>query len=198
MHEIRYNCVPGTSIKIGNEKRELINKCIEVLLLNGFTEISLPTIQYNFLFAGYKEESPIYKLTDKVERQLCLAPDLFTPLKHLLDRDLKNKIDYRLFFVQQCFLDVKIESLRDKESTVLGVAVLNPTGLLGNEKTGNVTTMEYLQELAEFFIKLKTMKSAIIVNSDTRDFSLSTCEGKSGQDMSYFYIDIDRLLTINN
>ena len=46
MKEIKETCYKGTRIILGNKKRNLINKMIEILQKNGYQEIQIPMIQY--------------------------------------------------------------------------------------------------------------------------------------------------------
>ena len=45
MNTIKESCYKGTRILVGNEKRNLINQMIDVLIRLGFQEISIPIIQ---------------------------------------------------------------------------------------------------------------------------------------------------------
>lgn len=52
MKQIKDTCYKGTSIKIGNQKRNLINSMINILLKEGFEEIQVPILQFQETFQG--------------------------------------------------------------------------------------------------------------------------------------------------
>lgn len=50
MQEIKDTCYKGTRILLGNQKRSVMNKMISILISEGFSEISIPIIQYQEIF----------------------------------------------------------------------------------------------------------------------------------------------------
>ena len=78
MEIIKETCYKGTRIILGNEKRNLINKMVSVLNEQGFIEISIPIIQSQDTFTGKvgaENNNLMYNFTDRVNRNICLAPE---------------------------------------------------------------------------------------------------------------------------
>lgn len=117
----------GTRIVVGNDKRAGINKAVELLIAEGFDEISMPVIQFQSTFAGKVGEENnnlMFNFKDRGERDLCLAPEytaVIQKIAHLFGKDKK------LFYVQECFRCEKPQAGRYRQFTQLGVEVLNPT-----------------------------------------------------------------------
>ena len=130
MKEIKETCYKGTRILVGNEKRELINTMIDVLIDEEFQEISMPIIQYQETFTGKVGEQNnnlMFNFSDRGERKLSLAPEYTAIIQKLANTTFKHKKDVKLFYVQQCFRGEKPQSSRYREFTQLGVEILNPT-----------------------------------------------------------------------
>lgn len=130
MEEIKQTCYKGTRILLGNKKRNLINKMIDILLSCGFTEISIPIIQSQEIFAGKVGEENnnlMYNFKDRGDRDLCLAPEYTAVIQQLAKTTFKDKKDVKLFYVQECFRGEKPQAGRYRQFTQLGVEVLNPS-----------------------------------------------------------------------
>lgn len=130
MKEIKNTCYKGTRILLGNEKRMLINKMCDYLITNGFTEISIPTIQYQEMFVnkvGEENNNLMFNFTDRGSRNVCLAPEYTAIIQKLSEKDFKYQKDVKLFYVQECFRGEKPQAGRYRQFTQLGVEILNPS-----------------------------------------------------------------------
>jgi histidyl-tRNA synthetase len=130
MKEIKTSTYKGTRILVGNEKRALINRMVDILLGQGFEEISIPIIQFQETFkgkVGEENNNLMFNFQDRAERNLCLAPEYTAVIQKLANEDFKNKKDVKLFYVQECFRGEKPQAGRYRQFTQLGVEILNPT-----------------------------------------------------------------------
>jgi histidyl-tRNA synthetase len=127
---IKDTCYKGTRILLGNEKRDFINKMINVLNENDFIEIQIPIIQYQELFegkVGEENNNMMYNFTDRGNRNLCLAPEYTAVIQQLAKTTFKNEKDVRVFYVAECFRGEKPQAGRFRQFTQLGIEILNPT-----------------------------------------------------------------------
>ena len=130
MIEIKDDCYKGTRILLGNEKRNLINKAIELLTSKGYQEISIPIIQSQKVFSnkvGDENQNMMFNFTDRKGRDLCLSPEYTAVVQKLSDTVFKFQKDVKLFYVQECFRGEKPQAGRYRQFTQLGVEILNPT-----------------------------------------------------------------------
>lgn len=131
MKEIKETCYKGTRILLGNEKRNLVNKMTGILVEQGFTEISIPIIQYKASFTeekiGKENLHLMFEFQDRAERSLCLAPEYTATIIRLAKTEFIHKKDVKLFYVQECFRGEKPQAGRYRQFTQLGVEVLGPT-----------------------------------------------------------------------
>jgi histidyl-tRNA synthetase len=142
MKEIKDTCYKGTRILVGNEKRILINEMCELLIKQGFQEISIPIIQPAEVFAnkvGEENNNMMYTLTDRGNRNLCLAPEYTAVVQKLATAEYKFQKDVKLFYIQECFRGEKPQAGRYRQFTQFGVEILNPSQDYSN----------YIVELAE-------------------------------------------------
>lgn len=136
MKSIKETCYKGTRILLGNEKRDLINKMIEILKENGYQEIQIPIIQYQELFegkVGEENNNMMYNFTDRGNRDLCLAPEYTAVIQKLAKTTFKNEKDVKVFYVAECFRGEKPQALRWRQFTQLGVEIINPSEDYSNE-----------------------------------------------------------------
>jgi histidyl-tRNA synthetase len=152
MKEIKETCYKGTRILVGNEKREMLNSMIEVLINNNFNEIQIPIIQHQDLFAGkvgVENNNMMYNFKDRGERDLCLAPEYTAVIQKLAKTSFRNKKDVFLFYVAECFRGEKPQAGRYREFTQLGVEIINPSN--------SITLMRYINKAIknDEFIKIK-------------------------------------------
>jgi histidyl-tRNA synthetase len=127
---IKETCYKGTRILLGNEKRNSINKMIEILTNNGFNEISIPIIQSQEIFknkVGEENNNLMYNFKDRGDRDLCLAPEYTAIVQKLSKSTFRNQKDVKLFYVQECFRGEKPQAGRYRQFTQLGVEILNPS-----------------------------------------------------------------------
>ena len=127
---IKETCYKGTRILLGNEKQEYLQKCREYLKSEGFTEIQIPIIQHAEIFAGKVGEennNMMYTLTDRGNRDLCLAPEYTADVQKLANTYFKQQKDVKLFYVVECFRGENPQNGRYRQFTQLGIEILNPT-----------------------------------------------------------------------
>tara|TARA_R110000868_G_scaffold76573_2_gene220098 strand:- start:29973 stop:30614 length:642 start_codon:yes stop_codon:yes gene_type:complete len=120
----------GTRILFGNEKRETINKLVNLLRAYGCDEISFPVIQYAETFkdkVGAENNNLMYNFTDRGNRDLCLAPEYTAVVQPLTKTRFKFKDNVKLFYIQECFRGEKPQAGRYRQFTQVGVEIINPT-----------------------------------------------------------------------
>lgn len=131
MKIIKETCYKGTRILVGNEKRELINSMIKILIDEyHFEEIQIPIIQQQELFkdkVGEENNNMMYNFKDRVDRNLCLAPEYTAVVQQLSKTIYKQEKDVLIFYVAECFRGEKPQNGRFRQFTQLGVEILNPT-----------------------------------------------------------------------
>lgn len=130
MIEIKETCYKGTRILLGNEKRDLINKMIDILKLNNYQEIQIPIIQLSETFngkVGEENNNMMFNFTDRGNRDICLAPEYTAVIQKLANTTFKNQKDVKLFYVAECFRGEKPQAGRYRQFTQLGVEILNPS-----------------------------------------------------------------------
>lgn len=130
MKEIKETCYKGTRILVGNEKRALLNTMIHILYKEGFTEISIPIIQYQDTFTGKVGEENnnlMFNFKDRGDRDICLAPEYTAVVQKLAKTVFNQEKDVKLFYVQECFRGEKPQAGRYRQFTQLGVEILNPS-----------------------------------------------------------------------
>lgn len=130
MREVKDTCYKGTRIQIGNERRELTNIMVDFLTYRGFNEIYVPNIQLAETFEGKvgpENNNMMYTLTDRGNRNLCLAPEYTAVIQRLANTAFKNEKDVKLFYELECFRGEKPQAGRFRQFTQFGVEILNPT-----------------------------------------------------------------------
>ena len=130
MKEIKETCYKGTRIILGNKKRNLINKMIEILQKNGFQEMQIPIIQYQETFKnkiGIENNNLMFNFNDRGNREICLAPEYTAIIQKLAKTTFKNEKDIKVFYVAECFRGEKPQAGRYRQFTQLGVEIINPT-----------------------------------------------------------------------
>ncbi len=137
--EIKETCYKGTRILLGNEKRIIINTMISYLVDNGYTEISIPVIQYQETFKGkvgaennnlmfnFTDNGGLTEFKDRGNRDICLAPEYTAVVQKLSNTIFKFQKDVKLFYVQECFRGEKPQEGRYRQFTQLGVEIVNPS-----------------------------------------------------------------------
>ena len=198
MKEIKENTYKGTRILLGNEKRNIINNMINVLLNNEFIEISIPIIQMSETFkdkVGKENNNLMYNFTDRGNRNICLAPEYTAVIQKLSKTTFKYEKDVKLFYIQECFRGEKPQRGRYRQFTQLGIEILNPT-------------KDYIEELSTLAFSMINIKDARIDKEVVR--GLDYYKNGKGFEISYdgmqlcgggeydggvgFAIGIDRLI----
>ena len=206
MKEIKETCYKGTRIILGNKKRNLINKMIEILQKNSFQEIQIPIIQYQETFknkVGIENNNLMYNFNDRGNRKICLAPEYTAVIQKLAKTTFKNKKDVKIFYVAECFRGEKPQAGRYRQFTQLGVEIINPTEisilpLLACDLITTVTKefdinfdvvrgLDYYKEGKGFEIVCEQLGS-----------SKQICGGGEYEGGIGFAIGIDRLLNIQH
>ena len=204
MKEIKETCYKGTRIILGNKKRNLINKMIEILQKNSFQEIQIPIIQHQETFknkVGIENNNLMYNFNDRGNRKICLAPEYTAIIQKLAKTTFKNEKDIKVFYVAECFRGEKPQAGRYRQFTQLGVEIINPTeidmlSLLASDLITTVTKefdinfnvtrgLDYYKEGKGFEIVCEKLGS-----------SKQICGGGEYEGGIGFAIGIDRLLNI--
>ncbi len=202
MIKIKNNCYRGTRILLGDKKRERMDECIKILRAEGFQEISMPIIQLREIFkdkVGEENNNMMYSLTDRGNRDLCLAPEYTAIIQKLaLDR-FKYEKDLKLFYVQECFRGERPQAGRFRQFTQLGVEIINP------DKYGGL--VDLASKLIEVFTdKYKVdenVKRGLDYYKDGKGFEITcdelgsskqVCGGGEYEGGTGFAIGVDRLL----
>ena len=204
MKEIKETCYKGTRIILGNKKRNLINKMIEILQKNDYQEIQIPIIQYQEIFknkVGVENNNLMFNFKDRGNREICLAPEYTAIIQKLAKTTFKNEKDVKVFYVAECFRGEKPQAGRYRQFTQLGVEIINPTeiGMLPLLASDLITTvtkefdinfdvtrgLDYYKEGRGFEIVCEQLGS-----------SKQVCGGGEYEGGVGFAIGIDRLLNI--
>lgn len=136
MKEIKETSYKGTRILLGNEKRDLIDLMIRSLIAYGVQEIQIPIIQYQEIFShkvGEENNNLMFNFKDRGDRDLCLAPEYTAVIQKLAKTTFKDKKDFMVFYVAECFRGEKPQKGRYRQFTQLGFEIINPTSDLMNE-----------------------------------------------------------------
>ena len=204
MKEIKETCYKGTRIILGNKKRNLINKMIEILQKNGFQEMQIPIIQYQETFknkVGIENNNLMFNFNDRGNREICLAPEYTAIIQKLAKTTFKNEKDIKVFYIAECFRGEKPQAGRYRQFTQLGVEIINPTKfyqlpILADELISIVTEnfeidynvtrgLDYYKEGRGFEVVCEQLGS-----------SKQICGGGEYEGGIGFAIGIDRLLNI--
>jgi histidyl-tRNA synthetase len=205
MKEIKQDTYKGTRILLGNRKRELLNKCVALLIEEGFQEIMIPIIQNQEVFSGKVGEENnnlMFNFKDRGNRDLVLAPEYTAVIQRLAKNTFKYEKDLKLFYIQECFRGEKPQAGRYRQFTQLGVEIINPTKdytsylieisnllinkfeVAGQEVNTNVTRgLDYYENGKGFEITLESLGS-----------SKQICGGGSYDRGIGFAIGVDRLI----
>lgn len=129
MEIIKTSCYKGTVIRLGNEKRELINRMTETLFRQRFTEISIPIIQFQDTFkgkVGEENNNLMFDFQDRKGRNICLAPEYTAVIQKLAQQDFKYQKGVKLFYIAECFRGERQQYGRWRQFTQIGVEWLHP------------------------------------------------------------------------
>lgn len=210
MREIKETCYKGTRILLGNEKQDYIQKCRNILINYGFTEIQIPIIQHRKIFegkVGKENNNLMYNFTDRGDRELCLAPEYTAVLQQLSKTTFKHDINKKLFYVAECFRGERPQSGRYRQFTQLGVEILNPA----HEEYFLDDCINISEELVQLVTNDYTINENVVRGldyyKDEKGFEIScyklgsskqVCGGGMYEGGVGFAIGIDRLINIWN
>jgi len=147
----------GTRILVGNSNRVLLNKIIDILIAEKFSEIRLPTIEPSSIYidkSGKEIENQMYVFKDKADRDLCLRPECTATIQEFAKEHKPILCNKKLFYIQKCYRYESPQKGRYREFYQLGVEILYPT----KDYT------DYLIELGERIVSLVT--SDYEINND--------------------------------
>lgn len=206
MKEIKETCYKGTRILVGNEKRAMINKMIDILIADNFTEIQVPMIQFQETFdgkVGAENNNMMYNFTDRGNRNICLPPEITAVVQKLSKTTYNREKDVKLFYVAQCFRGEKPQQGRYREFTQLGIEILNPSidydnyllelaKTLMNTVTTNYTVTTGVSRGLDYYIGGKGFEMAC----DELGSSKQVCGGGTYDGGIGFALGIDRILLV--
>ena len=95
----------GTRILFANkakQKRDLLNKMMDILYSYGYEEMFIPIIQLSSTFVlkvGEENNNMMYNFKDLGDRDLCLAPEYTAIVQQMTDSIFKYKKDIKLFYI---------------------------------------------------------------------------------------------------
>jgi len=203
MKVIKETCTKGMNIYLGNKKREVLNKCIDILLAEDFVEIQFPIIQDAGIFknkVGQENNNMMYTLTDKKGRDLALAPEYTSVLINMEDT-FKYQKDVKLFYVAECFRGENPQKGRFRQFTQLGVEILNPTKDYDLVSVAINLARQFTQDTLEVDETvtrgLDYYKGGIGFELRTED-GFQIVGGGSYKNGIGFAIGVDRLLAVSN
>ncbi len=206
---IKETTYKGTRILFKGEakqKRDILNRCINMAENKGYKEIIIPIIQQSKTFKskiGEENLNLMFNFKDRGNRNLCLAPEYTSIIQQLSKKTFKFQKDVKLFYIGECFRGEQPQKGRYRQFTQFGVEVINPTKDYTKE----------LQTIATNIIKKYTLNFELSLNvkrgldyyKDGKGFeidvnSLGTqkqiCGGGEYDGGVGFAIGIDRLLDI--
>ncbi len=188
------------------QKRNILNRCINIVKEKGYEEIIIPIIQQSETFKskiGNENLNLMFNFRDKSNRELCLAPEYTSIIQKLSKKTFKFQKDIKLFYVGECFRGEQPQKARYRQFTQFGVEIINPTKDYTKE----------LQTIATNIIKKYTTKFRLSLNvkrgldyyKDGKGFEINVnslgkqkqiCGGGEYDGGIGFAIGIDRLIDI--
>lgn len=208
MKEIKETCYKGTRILLGNKKRNLINSMIDLLIEQGFIEISIPVIQFQEIFkekVGEENNNMMFNFKDRGNRDLCLAPEYTAVVQKLANTSFKFQKDVKLFYIQECFRGENPQAGRYRQFTQLGVEIINPTKEKDWYSYLLYNATQLLNLVTEDLIVNKSVKRGLDYYKDGKGFEIScdklgsskqVCGGGEYENGIGFALGVDRILNI--
>lgn len=123
----------GTRIITGQQakdRRNTLNKMIEIFDKYGYNEIILPIIEKTSLYtdkAGDEIKNQMYIFDDKGGRSLCLRPEGTATIQKLANKHLKTQKDVMFWYFTPCYRYERPQKGRYREFYQLGVEIINPS-----------------------------------------------------------------------
>ena len=204
--EILNSSYKGTKIRVGNVKAYLImkymNYCIEEF---DATYMEMPIINSSEVFkdkVGPENNNMMYHLSDRKGRDLCLAPEYTAVVQKLALKEWKQRHDFPVFYIQECFRGETPQLGRFRQFTQLGFEVIRPRSIdispialeiildlfpeLGGELVVETVErgLDYYKEGIGFEITLSSYPK------------LSICGGGAYEGGAGFSIGLDRILSL--
>ena len=206
MITIKDNCYKGTRILLGNTKRFILSDMLAILYEHDFTEIQIPIIQPQEVFAnkvGEENNNMMFNFKDRGNRDICLAPEYTAVVQQLASKYFKQQKDVKLFYVQECFRGESPQAGRYRQFTQLGVEILNPT----QDYIGYLIELaqKLYQDLPGVFEVNRNVKRGLDYYKDGKGFEIScpylgsskqVCGGGEYEGGVGFALGIDRLLNL--
>ena len=198
----------GTRILFGNkakQKRDLLNKMMDILYSYGYEEMIIPVIQLSSTFAskvGKENNNMMYNFKDLGDRDLCLAPEYTAIVQQMSTSIFKYKKDIKLFYIGECFRGEKPQAGRYRQFTQFGIEIINPS------KDYLEVMIELSKELTEVVTENYEMNPIAVRGLDYykgAGFEIScpdlgsskqVCGGGSYEGGIGFALGIDRLLML--
>ena len=208
MKEIKETFYKGTRILLGNKKRNLINSMIDLLIEQGFIEISIPVIQFQEIFkekVGEENNNMMFNFKDRGNRDLCLAPEYTAVVQKLANTSFKFQKDVKLFYIQECFRGENPQAGRYRQFTQLGVEIINPTKEKDWYSYLLYNATQLLNLVTEDLIVNKSVKRGLDYYKDGKGFEIScdklgsskqVCGGGEYENGIGFALGVDRILNI--
>lgn len=164
----------GTRIISGDEakqRRVLLNQMIDLVELDGYNEIILPSVEKTEIYtdkAGPEIINQMYNFPDKGNRDLCLRPEGTATIQLVADKYYPKQKNVKLWYFEKCWRYEKPQAGRYREFFQFGCEWINPT----NKEDAMIEQIE----LAEKLVSLKT-NDFLVNGSVKRGLSYYTDEG---------------------
>ena len=126
--------VRGTRILTDNSanlRRRIIDSCIKVAEVRGFSEIVLPTIEPSSVYTdkmGPEILNQLFAFNDRGDRPVVLRPEGTATCQILARTTFKQQKNICLWYETRCFRYERPQAGRYREFTQFGVEILNPSG----------------------------------------------------------------------
>tara|TARA_R100000951_G_C2638716_1_gene180167 strand:- start:800 stop:1447 length:648 start_codon:yes stop_codon:yes gene_type:complete len=127
------NQVRGTRIISGDEakdRRNVLNRLIEQVEVQGFNEIILPNLEQSIIYedkAGKEVLNQMYVFPDKKGRSLCLRPEGTATIQKIADKYYPNQKDVKFWYFTPCYRYERPQAGRYREFYQFGVEWINPS-----------------------------------------------------------------------
>lgn len=147
------NQAKGVRIISGEQasnRRSLLNKLIGIAEENGFSEITLPSIEPSKVYvdkAGPEILGQMYAFPDKKSRSLCLRPEATATIQLIADKHFRRNRNLKLWYFERCWRYENPQEGRYREFFQFGMEVINPT---------SPKVKAELIEIAKQMVSLKT------------------------------------------
>jgi len=122
----------GTQIISGTEaknRRQVVNKFIEIVESFGYEEIILPSIEPASIYtdkAGKEILNQMYVFNDKGNppRELCLRPEVTATIQLIAKKHFKGRKNVKLWYLEKCWRYERCQLGRYREFWQFGVEIL--------------------------------------------------------------------------